>query len=146
MVRWLNHLQNQGLAVRAMVLGVTILAEYAVVAPVAAHLDGVMALVAAAVGGTLCLTGATTALIVSHLLRGPQFALHALLAGMALRMAIPLGVGVALHLRGGPLADARLLYYLLVFYPVGLIVETALSLPASRQLSSSRQGPSSGAS
>jgi hypothetical protein len=65
----------------------------------------------------------------SHLLRGPKHALAALLAGMAARMGIPLAFGLAIHLQGGPLAEAGLLYYLLVFYPVALAAETALSLP-----------------
>ena len=38
-------------------------------------------------------------------------------------------VAVAIQFRGGPLAEAGFLYYLLVFYPVTLVVETVLSLP-----------------
>ena len=47
-------------------------------------------------------------------------------------MGIPFGVGLAIHLGGGPLANAGFLYYLLVFYPVTLAAETGLSLPSTR--------------
>jgi hypothetical protein len=144
MVRWLNRLQNQGLAIRATVLGVVVLAEYALVVPVAVHIGGMMSLVAAAVSGALCLTGATLALIASHMLRGPQLAIHALLVSMALRLGVPLGAAVALHFRGGPLAEAGILYYLLVFYPVTLSVETAISLPLVREATGSGPRPSKG--
>jgi len=99
------------------------------VGPVAVCIGGGVALAAAAVAAVFCLAGASIALLVSHLLRGPKRALAALLAGMAARMGIPLAFGLAIHLQGGPLAEAGLLYYLLVFYPVTLAAETALSLP-----------------
>jgi hypothetical protein len=73
--------------------------------------------------------GAAIALLLSHQLRGPRYALHGLLAGMAARMGIPLGFALACQLHGGLLADSGLIYYLLVFYPSTLAVETFLSLP-----------------
>ena len=51
---------------------------------------------------------------------------------MVLRMGIPLAIVVILHLVGGPLVQAGLLYYFLLFYPLTLAVETTLSLPSAR--------------
>ena len=98
---------------------------------VAMFLGGGRALAAAVVAAVFCLVGATIALMASHLLRGPKNALAALLAGMAARMGVPLAFGLAIHLQGGPLAKAGLLYYLLIFYPITLATETALSLPST---------------
>ena len=44
-------------------------------------------------------------------------------------MGIPLVGALVFHLQGGVLAEAGLLVYLVVFYPVSLGVETYLSLP-----------------
>jgi len=62
---------------------------------------------------------------------------------MAARMGIPLAFALACHLRGGLLADAGLLYYLLLFYPVTLGVETAWLLPG-RSAAAAAPGPQEG--
>ena len=99
------------------------------VLPVAILLRGWEGLAAAAAAAVFCLAGATIALVVSHLFRRPKQVLAGMLLGMAARMGIPLGFGLACHLHAGALAQAGLLYYLLVFYPVTLGIETVLSLP-----------------
>ena len=104
---------------------------YALVAPVAGFCGGAAGIWAAAAAALLCLAGAGLALVVSHALREPNHALYGMLLGMAARMGIPMGFGLLCHLQGGALAEAGLLYYLLVFYPVTLGVETALSLPST---------------
>ena len=43
-------------------------------------------------------------------------------------MGLPMGVGLALTRTGGPLAEAGLFGMILVFYLVGLVVETILSV------------------
>jgi hypothetical protein len=129
MTTWLGNLRGRGLAARAAMLALAVLVVFVPVGPVAVCIGGCTALAAAAVAAVFCLAGATIALMASHLLRGPKHALAALLAGMTARMGIPLAFGLAIHLQGGPLAEAGLLYYLLVFYPVALAAETALSLP-----------------
>lgn len=125
-----------------MLLAVAVAIVFAATGPVAFYRNGSTGLWAAALAALFCLTGALMALIASHALRGPQFALLAMFVGMAARMGVPLFLGVALHLRGGPLAEAGLLYYLLVFYPVTLAVETALSLP-TRQMIAKEPSPTS---
>ena len=134
----LIHLQNQTATVRVLALAVAVAAVFAIAGPAAVAIGGSAALLAATVAAALCFAGAAMALMAGSLLTGPRLALAALLIGIAARMAIPLIVGVALHLRGGPLAEAGLLYYLLVFYPVTLAVETLLSLPASQRSPSDR--------
>jgi hypothetical protein len=129
MVTWLSTIRNQRLALRALWLTLAVVAEFALIGPVAVCLGGVPALAAAAVAGLLCLVGAMFALVTSYLLRGPQFVLLSMLVGMALRLTIPLAPAIVLHFRGGPLAGAGLLYYLVAFYLVTLTVETVLSLP-----------------
>jgi hypothetical protein len=129
MSSWFARLRRQGIGTRTAVLATTVLVIWAVVATLAAVLSGGMAVVAASVAAGLCLVGALAALLTAHWLRDPKFMLHAVLAGMATRMGIPLATGLAIHFRGGPLSDAGVLYYLLVFYPVTLGVETYLSLP-----------------
>jgi hypothetical protein len=142
MATWLGNLQNRGVAVRAALLGAAVMVALAIVAPVGICLCGAGAMAAATVAACLCLAGAGSALIVSAPFRGPQHALTGLLLGMALRMGIPLIVGLALQIRGGPLVKAGLLYYLLVFYAVTLAVETALSLPPRRRPASPTQASS----
>jgi hypothetical protein len=129
----MNKLRSRGVVVRAILLGVATLFAFLLVGPVAFSLGGWTAVAVAATAGTLCLIGAVIALVTGHLLRGPQFVMAALLTGMAARMGVPFCLGLAIHLQGGPLANANLLYYLLVFYPVTLTVGTVLSLPQNRQ-------------
>jgi len=129
----LNNLRSQSAAVRITALTIVVFVVFGLAGPVAFHIGGWMALATAALAAGLCLTGGSVALMVSRLLPGPNLALAALMASMTARMAIPLAFGLAIHLHGGPLAKAGLLYYLLVFYPVTLSVETMLSLPSAEQ-------------
>jgi len=92
-------------------------------------ISGGWGLAAAVVAAVCCWLGAASALAAAVLLADVAGGLAGLLAGMVLRMGIPLTCGLVLHLRNGALAQAGVLYYLLVFYPVTLAVEIALSLP-----------------
>lgn len=129
MTAWLAYLRNGSPTVRGAAVAALALAACAVVAPAAIGLGGIWGLAAAAAAAGLCLAGALAALAASHAFAGPRHALAGLLVAMAARTGIPLGFGLACHLCGGPLAEAGLLYYLLVFYPPILLVETYLSLP-----------------
>ncbi len=110
-------------------LGTVALVLYGVIAPIAYLCAGRGGLWASALAGLACLAGAEIALVISHLLRAPGRVLWGLLFGMAARMGIPLTFGLVASLIDGPLARAGLLFYLLVFFPVTLAVETVLSLP-----------------
>ncbi len=132
MTTWLGNLRNRGVAARGAILAIVAAAALAMVAPVAWRLGGAAGVAAATLAASLCLAGAVLALLAGHRLREPRQAGTALLAAMAARTGIPLAAALVIHLRGGLLADAGLLYYLLVFYPVTLTAETLLSLPPSR--------------
>ncbi len=69
------------------------------------------------------------ALALSEPLRRRQHVLALVLVGMMIRMGIPLAVALTVHFFGGPLADAGFLYYVVVFYPVTVIMETFLTAP-----------------
>jgi hypothetical protein len=66
-------------------------------------------------------------------LRRTNHILAALYLGMIPRIGIPFGFGLTIHLLGGPLAQAGTLHYVLIFYPVTLLVETTLKLPINSQ-------------
>ncbi len=124
-----DWIDRMSLSKRVLLLGLTVALLFSVVGPIAWFLSGKPGLTAAAVAAGICLLSATLALIVSYALRRPAVALYGLLFGMALRMGIPLVFAGAVHLYGGGLAKAGVLYYLLVFYPLTLGIETVLSLP-----------------
>jgi hypothetical protein len=138
MTAWLIQLRSHGLARRVTMLGTAVLTAFALAAPIVVRVGGTPALRAAAVAAALCLAGATFALVVSHLLREPGLAFIALAVTTLGRLGIPFLTGLLLHLQGGPLAEAGLLYYLLVFYPIALTVEIALSLPLRSRPTASR--------
>jgi hypothetical protein len=121
-----------GLPGRAGLLGLVAVLVGAMVAPVAGLLHGWHGVLAAAIAGLVCLAGATTALLVSELLRGSQYAVLSLLLGMAARLSAPLVLALVCRLQGGVLDERSILVCLLIFYPVTLAVETALALPSSQ--------------
>ena len=89
---------------------------------------GASGLAAAAVAGGVCWLGATLALVITGLLRGPQTGVHAVLLGMRFRMGLPLGMGLLLHSQGGALARADVLGMLVAYYLVTLAAETLLAV------------------
>jgi len=123
-------LRSRGLAVQSAVLGLAVLAAYAVVAPIAAWHSEWAGMVTAAVAAGFCLLGAETALVLARRFRDPDTAWQGMFLGMLPRMGIPFFLGLVFQLRGGMLAEAGLLVYLVVFYPVALWAETILCLPA----------------
>ena len=122
-------LRDAKLTVQLVALLVAVACVYAVVAPIAGWLKGGLGIAAAAIAAGLCLVGAGVALAAAIVLRASNRALVGMLIGLVARMFIPLGTGVGLHFYSQPLAEAGLLVYLLVFYPVTLALETALALP-----------------
>ena len=133
MLAWLSGMRNRGSVAQAAVLGIAPLLLLVLIGPAITYWGGTIALAAAALAASLCWTGAAVALVLCNLLRGSDQMLVALFVGMIARMSIPLGFGAMIHLLGGPLAQAGILYYVLIFYPVTLLVETALIIPKSSQ-------------
>ena len=131
MIRGLARLQRAGLATQSMTLAAAALASVVPAAVVAALIGGKKGVVTAAAAGTVCLAAAEAGLMVGHLLRDVKPGFVGFTAGMLPRMGIPLAVGVLLHARSHPVAEAGFLLYVLVLYPVVLAVETLMSLPAT---------------
>ncbi len=129
----LRFLQKQRPVIRLIVLAAVVLAVHAIAAPWIIGYAGSRGFQAATLVAGLCLAGGIGGLVVSERLRDPRQALLALLLSMFLRTAVPLiGVGI-IHLSGGPLAQAGLVYYLLVYYPFTLATATVLSLPSENR-------------
>jgi hypothetical protein len=129
MITWFSGLRGHSLLFRTAVLGLVPLPVLLAIAPIAVHYAGIAGLAAAAVAAVLCLAGACPALVICNRLRKPNEALAGLLAGTLVRMGVPLMFGLAIHFCGGPLAEAGLIYYLLIFYLVTLAAGTVLALP-----------------
>jgi len=129
MKRCVAIVRDWGLPAQLLLLAAVVLAVYALAAPVAGRATGVAGLAASATAAALCWLGAAAALVVSRACRKPNRVLYGALYGMLLRMGIPLFSALALQLSVAALAEAYLLIYFLVFYPITLLVETILSLP-----------------
>ena len=125
----IHPVREWSIATKIAALVIATAIAFASASPAVFRLQGADGLRAAALAATLCLLGATLALAIGQLSADQRFIMPALCLGTALRMGIPLITVFSIHLHGGPLAEAGLIYYLLVFYPVTLLVETALSLP-----------------
>jgi hypothetical protein len=97
---------------------------YAIIAPLAYHLHGYDGLRAAGVACLVCLVGAVVALFVSDAFQNEKFAFAGVLVGTAARMVLPMLTCGAVCWRGGPLAEAGMAFYLVVFYMIILAVET----------------------
>jgi hypothetical protein len=84
--------------------------------------DGISASIAAAV---VCWGGTALALVVTALLQRRLGVGLAALAGMSARLTLPLVVAVVWQVEGGRLTEAGAVYYLIAFYQIALLIETA---------------------
>ncbi|MFZ5832374.1 MAG: hypothetical protein ACOY3P_19995 [Planctomycetota bacterium] len=98
------------------------------VIPIAYAWHGGDGSIAALVALALTLFAGMTALALLNALRGRHQALIAVLVGMMVCMGIPLMGAVVIRIAYPALADAGLMYYLLVFYLVALAVKTAAAV------------------
>jgi len=141
MKTWFARMRSRGPTTQSAVLTVAVLVLYAAVAPVAGLLSGPAGLAAAALAAGLCWAGAELALLACRRFCDPSRAWLGVLIGMLLRMGLPLLSALVIQVQGGRLAKAGLLLYLLVFYPVTLFIETALSLPSGEPPPRHRDAP-----
>lgn len=127
-----NRLGQLGLAAQAALVCACSLLLWLAAAPLADWLSGADGLWAAAAAAAATLVGGLVALVLASLFRGPTAAMQGMLVGMLARMVLPMAIGVALHLKVRALADAGMIFYLLVFYMATLALETALALARIR--------------
>lgn len=113
---------------RAAVFVALLLIALLPVGAVAYSLYGTLGLTAAAVAWAICVGSGLAALIISLLLRDTPLVLYQVLFGFALRMGIPLALCMVMVTQGSPLVDAGFIFYILVFYMVTLLIDTALLL------------------
>jgi hypothetical protein len=110
--------------VRAFLLGVALLVAGVVVFPVAYWRASLPGLWAAAAAWGVCFLSGLLAFGLIELFN--DRALHQVLWSTVVRLSLPLGACVAVHVHGGILADAGFVYYILAFYLITLTVETGL--------------------
>lgn len=125
--------QDWGLPLKAAILAFSVVALLAGVMPLANRWAGPLGAMAMALAASVCLAGAVAALIIAHRVGKPRDMLRAALLGMGARVAPPLVAALVCWRWGQPLVDAGVLYGLLLFYPVTLVLETWLSLPAMQR-------------
>jgi hypothetical protein len=89
---------------------------------------GANGLAAASVAAGACWIGSLAALAVSSLFRAPTQAVSGVLAGTLVRTGIPLFVLVVMQAGGGPLVQAGVCGYIVIFFLFTLVVDTLLLL------------------
>ncbi len=110
-------------------LTISLVAAFPAVAWFGYGRHGSNGIAAAAVAAAVVWFGATAALLLVSFFRGSsEQMVSATLLGMLFRTGLPLVTGLAMNRTGGPLAEAGLFGMILIFYLVGLLVETLLSV------------------
>lgn len=90
--------------------------------------SGPTGILAAGIAAGVCWLSMVSALLFVGWLTSYGLAVHATLIGMALRMGPPMLFGLVLTRQGGELAAAGVLGMIVVYYLIGLVIETLLSL------------------
>jgi hypothetical protein len=116
-------------AFACVLLSLSLLLAFPIIGSFAYNSHGLNGIIAAGLAGAICWSGAMIALVLVGVFRNsPNQMVSATLLGMLFRMGLPLGAGLFLTNAGGPLAEAGLVRMILVFYLIGLVVETILSV------------------
>jgi len=121
------------MAIRATALAVAVLVVYLLTATITWRINGPTGVFHAGLAAAACLLGAETALLLSGVFRGTRHAFSGLLAGIFMRMSVPLALALAC-LAVSPRQPAGPLMYLLIFYPLVMAMEVILSLPYGESL------------
>jgi hypothetical protein len=127
-----------GLFAQAGLVSAALALIWFLAAAVAYAISGPPAVIASAVALLLCWLGGLLALALGGLFHGPTAAMQRMLVGMLARSVLPLLLGVVLHFKVPALAEAGMVFYLLIFYLATMAIETALLLA---QATSSRVEP-----
>lgn len=87
-----------------------------------------------ALAAGICWFGATTSLVLLHVMRLRGSPIAGLLIGMVIRMTIPLFIALMATIQHSGLAEAGLAGQLVVFYLLSLAIETVLSLVLAKSV------------
>lgn len=115
------------------ILALAMAATLGVAGGVAWSRHGEVGLVAAILAAGVCWAGAAISFVLVERFRRSGNPVAGVLAGMLVRLGLPLMVGVALNEAGGPLSDAGIFGLIVVFYLVALFVETLLLVRTLQQ-------------
>ena len=102
---------------------------------------GAVGSAAVAAAALTCWVASVASLVLSTLWRQTPQAVTGILAGVLVRMTLPLGLAVLAQMTGGPLARAGLFGWIVCFFLFTLVVETLLLvwlLNSPRPLAASR--------
>lgn len=128
---WLATARAGRLATQQGLLAGVVASAAGLIVPFAYWIGGAGAATAAGAAGVVCLACAAVALALRRCMPGPERALQSMLFAMAARTGGPLLFAALVHLHGGLLDRSGIVYYLLTFYAVTMVAETALVLPAT---------------
>lgn len=106
---------------------------FAVIGGLAFARKGIVGVAASGVAALTCTITGIIALLLAVGLRGSRYAVYGLLVGMLLRFGVPLGVATVFEAAHGPLAAAGLFGYMVVFFLLALVTETALAVHLIRR-------------
>jgi hypothetical protein len=123
-----DRLEHLGPVGRSACFALVLAAALAIVFPIAIWMFGAIGLWAALLAAAVVLLASAAGTALGELANGPSEALVKMLIGMAVRMALPLAACILVQLKGGPLAAAGFVYFVLGFYLVALPVETLLAV------------------
>ena len=98
--------------------------SFVIVASLSYRAHEMMGLWASAIAAAVCLSAPLAASLATRAFSSHDNALAGLLVSMFLRMGIPLAFCLVIQIQEGPLAEAGIVYCVLVFYLVVLAVET----------------------
>ncbi|HVC98070.1 MAG TPA: hypothetical protein VND64_30650 [Pirellulales bacterium] len=104
---------------------------------------GAVSSAAVAAAAVTCWVASVSSLVLSSSWRHTPQAITGILAGVLVRMTLPLGVAVLSQVVSGPLAKAGLFGWIVCFFLITLVVETLLLV---RLLNSPRPLPSASVS
>ena len=125
---WISRHRPLGFSAKVAVLAGALALSFIPAAIVAFALVGVPGIVSAAIACSVCLLAGLNGLGVAALFSKRSSAAP-VLAGMLVRMGLPLMLILALVITSHPLLDSGFAYYVIAFYQVMLFVELLLIVP-----------------
>lgn len=111
---------------RLMILVVVQLVAFLVTWSVAFLTGGPSILAAACIAAGICFLASVLGHVVSEFPRGETFLTGRLLATMVVRVGIPMALLVVLKMNNSPLMDKGIVYFVVLFYVVGLATDLVL--------------------
>ncbi|MCE9607406.1 MAG: hypothetical protein K8U03_21175 [Planctomycetia bacterium] len=132
MDRYTAFVTRQSLVSRcALVIGV-VAVVLAIAAPIAYGEHGAVGAQATFLAAAVCLCGTISAVILASIHSVTPNAVGWILAGDGIAMALPLTTVTLVSQRGGPLAEAGLLNWIVLFFLVSLTTKTLLIAPLAQ--------------